>query len=90
MLILNKRPTWEKILNSNIVQAKIEELFSETWADTKSILLSTIRCTKNLMKLSDQLPLPKYDANKVLKTEQEINNLKSENMLPKIFNNQTL
>ena len=88
MLILNKRPTCEKLLNSNIILTKVEELFSETLADTKSILLSTIRCSKNLMKLSDRLPLPKYDVNKVAKTEQEIDKSNSEHILPQLFNNQ--
>ena len=38
-----KRPSAEKLLNSNIILNKVEELFSETLADTKSVLLSTIR-----------------------------------------------
>jgi serine/threonine protein kinase len=38
-----KRPSAEKLLNSNIVLNKVEELFSETLAETKSVLLSTIR-----------------------------------------------
>jgi len=38
-----KRPSAEKLLNSNLILNKVEELFEETLADTKSILLRTIR-----------------------------------------------
>jgi NIMA (never in mitosis gene a)-related kinase 1/4/5 len=85
-----KRPTAEKLLNSNIVLNKVEELFGETLAETKSVLLSTIRNTKNFMQLSDRLPEPKYQSNKFPKIDVTMDNEKLEYLLPKLFMNQNI
>lgn len=44
-----------------IVKKKIEKLFPEdTFYDSHSALLSTIRVPKNLLYLTDRLPKPNY------------------------------
>ena len=87
-----KRPTAEKLLNSNIILNKVEELFQETLCDTKSILLRTIRMTKNLKNLSDRLPEPKYQTNefpdKDFEVEEEEEADKS--IFPQLMMNQSV
>lgn len=83
-----KRPTAEDLLNSNTILNKVEELFGSTLADTKSILLNTIRFTNNQMKLSSKLPEPKYKTQE--RDEVQIKDVKSEVLLPDLFDSSIL
>lgn len=51
-----KRPSCEEILEINFVAKKLSKLFPEEIPEYKNILLTTIRCPKNLMYLTDRLP----------------------------------
>ena len=56
------RPTTDKMLNSTLLQNKIEELKMENVAESaKSELLKTIRIPKSLHYLTDRLPKPNYE-----------------------------
>ena len=85
-----KRPSAEKLLNSNLILNKVEELFEETLADTNSILLRTIRWTKNLKQLSNRLPEPKYKTNIFSSWEDEIEPDHEQYILPKLMMNQSV
>ena len=52
----SKRPSWDDLLKMSCVSKKISKLFPEEIPNYQSILLSTIRCPKNLMYLTDRLP----------------------------------
>lgn len=57
----SKRPSWLEILEMNLVSKKLSKLFPEEFPDNQDILLTTIRCPKNLMYLTDRLPQSCYN-----------------------------
>ena len=93
MLSVNpkKRPSWSQLLDHDIIRDQIELLFPEEFNDTESILLSTIRCPKNLLFLTDRLPKPRYQTNILTKesdSDSESNEETSMNKLPNLSKNQ--
>ena len=67
------RPGCDKILDMPIVRKRIDRLFPEdSFYDSQSQLLSTIRVPKNLLYLTDRLPKPMYkDQEKRRRMEEE-------------------
>ena len=61
----NSRPSCEQILKLNVIQKRIEYFknFSGDDVTEDQALLQTINIPKNLLFLSDKLPLPNYEGN---------------------------
>lgn len=58
----DKRPTWDEILQMPSVSKKTSLYFPETvYGSENNELLKTILFPKNIMYLTDQLPVPCYD-----------------------------
>lgn len=66
------RPSCDKILEMPIVRKRIEKLFpQDTFYESQSSLLNTIRVPKNLLYLTDRLPKPSYNSPTHLKKMEE-------------------
>lgn len=86
-----KRPSCSQLLDNEIIREQIDQLFPEEFNDSESILLSTIRCPKNLLFLTDRLPKPRYHANILTKdstSDSESNEEVSMSKLPNLSKNQ--
>jgi NIMA (never in mitosis gene a)-related kinase len=66
-----KRPTCDQILNMKIVTKRMEKLFPNEFDNIEDILLSTIRCPKNLMYLTDRLPSSSYNQDSIFSNGQK-------------------
>ena len=57
-----KRPNWDDILKMPAIKKKLDIYFQENMYDAETNeLLKTIIFPKNLMYLTDQLPVPTYE-----------------------------
>lgn len=73
----NKRPSCSEILEMNVVSKKLNKLFPDEFPDNNNILLSTIRCPKNLMYLTDRLPQSAYNIDESMTGSESKANIKS-------------
>ena len=72
----NKRPTCAALLNTKIIQRRIEYFKNAYDGDDVNediALMKTITCPKNLCFLSNQLPLPSYVNKKKIVSKTEFN-----------------
>lgn len=61
----------------NLVSKKLAKLFPDEFPDNNNILLSTIRCPKNLMYLTDRLPQSAYNIDESMTGSESKANIKS-------------
>ena len=89
----NKRPTCNDILNNTLVKKRIEYFnsmkendgnFDENEKEEQS-LLKTILIPKNLLYLSNQLPKPNYNNNKITIKNNTTTDIEIDNFNKKVF-----